>query len=112
MEKGNKKVTAGLAEFRFDFSLYDGKDPDKLSFDDTNVVEYEFINQGNSCCRINDGLLLYPVSTGIDPTRWKGTINEKEHDTTAYRFRFEDAPVQVDPRLDRLLVITKVVARL
>lgn len=76
-------------EFRYEFDIFDGLDPGKLSVDDTNVVEYEFINQGNTLVRINDGLKLYPQFAGIDPSRWKTTINENEMDTTIYRFRFE-----------------------
>ena len=138
MKKGTK-ITAGYNEFRYEFDLFDGLDPGKLSFDDTNVVEYEFINQGNTLCIINDGLRLYPAFANIEPSRWKGTINDFENDTTIYRYKFEKLDLRgfvfnappggagdflsvpfvsnVDPGelfkdFGRLLVITKVKAKL
>jgi hypothetical protein len=144
MKDRGQKITAGYNEFRFEFDLYDGSDPGKLSFDDTNVVEYEFINQGNTVCIINGGLRLYPGFTMIAPDRWKGTINDKENDTTIYRYKFEPLDFSMvyatyvppglpppitelavpgfapykdflfpeSPVFDRLLVITKIKAKL
>ncbi len=132
MAKG-KKITADCDQFKYDFDLFDGSDPGKLSVDDTDVVGYEFINQGNTIVRINDGLLLYPRFAGIEPSRWSSEIHEKENDTTIYRFKFEpldnivisatipegfaNVPIAFpglpaipgfDPEFNQLLVITKI----
>ncbi len=87
--KENRQITAGYNDFVFNFDYFDGQGEDSFSIDDTDVVEYEFINQGNTICVINDGLRLYPGFTQIAPDRWKGTINDFENDMTIYKYKFE-----------------------
>jgi hypothetical protein len=52
---------------------------------DTNVVEYEFVNWGDNAVDIN-GAILLPLGTGFN--RMKLDIRDHEKDTTIYRVKF------------------------
>jgi hypothetical protein len=79
-------------QFVFRFQEYDGSESQSIGnqIDDSNVVEYEFINQGTTICIINEGLRIYPSYSGIEPSRVKLEIDQSEKDVTVYQFRFED----------------------
>lgn len=105
-------------EFVFRFDYYDDNSRGH-GIDETNVVQYEFINQGNTVININ-GLLLQPLvnQSGFafpfdtPPNRILLPIRENEMDVTVYRFKFL-AQVSVppfEPDNNLLLVISKVKA--
>ena len=101
-------------EYVFRFEYYD-EDSRGNTIDDTNVVQYEFINQGNTVIDIN-GLLLQPNVTllaivhTVEPSRILLPIRENEMDVSIYRYKFL-GPIPLDvPPVSLLLVISKVKA--
>lgn len=57
---------------------------------DTNTVQYEFINQGESVVEIN-GMQIFPSVLGAvqrQPIQWKGEIANNENDVTVYAIKF------------------------
>jgi hypothetical protein len=75
--------------FRFDFITANGSIEN-----DSNVVEYEFINQGTTIANIN-GLRIYPQFANFPPYRVKLDIRNRELDVTIYKIRFEPLDVAV-----------------
>lgn len=72
------------AQFVFRFMYYEKN----TTINDTNVVQYEFINQGNTVIDIN-GMLLQPSASGLEPVRWIGAIQNNENDVTVYKVKFQ-----------------------
>lgn len=72
-------------------SLYYEK---SVQVSDTDVVQYEFINQGNTVVDIN-GILLQPSASGLEPVRWSGPIQSNENDATVYKLKFIPASTKV-----------------
>jgi len=73
-------------EYVYRFEYYD-EQSDTSAIDDTNVVQYEFINQGTTIVEIN-GMKIYPEWAGIAPHRVLLHINYNEMDVTIYKFKF------------------------
>lgn len=86
--KAVKKHFFTRQTFEYRFYQYDEKTEEK-QIKIANSIEYEFINSGNSIIIINDRLRLFPEYMGVEPTRWKGTLNKNEVDNTVYEYRFE-----------------------
>jgi len=84
-------------QFVYRYDYYDGTEK-SLEVYETNVVQYEFVNQGQTVCVIN-GMELNPSQpftpgiTEIPPTRWKGIVNYNEKDVTVYKYRFIPIPI-------------------
>ncbi len=106
-------------EFVFRFEYYDGNTKGN-TIDDTQVVQYHFVNQGNSVIDIN-GMKLNPTidATGVqfpfnvNPSSILMPIRENEMDVTVYKYKFlETIPDPAPPpgRIDSLLVIMKIKA--
>jgi len=76
-------------KFVFRFDIYDGSE-DSNDIYKTDVVQYEFVNQGTTICVLNDGLLLYPQFVSIEPVRVKLDIWEQETDVNTYKYRFQE----------------------
>lgn len=72
------------AQFVFRFMYYEKN----TTINDTNVVQYEFINQGNTVIDIN-GMLLQPSASGLEPVRWISAIQNNENDVTVYKVKFQ-----------------------
>ena len=81
-------------QFVFEFIILDGTEEPK-EIHDTNSIEYEFINQGNSICVINDTLFLYPQFSGIPPYRVKLDIRQREMDVQLYTYDFRPLDYQI-----------------
>ena len=73
-------------QFVYRHDYYDGSEQNNEIYE-TNVVEYEFINQGNSVCVINN-MELQPSISGIPPSSIKLDIRNNEKDVTVYRYNF------------------------
>lgn len=85
-------VTSGNEkQFVFDFMIYDGSDGETGIINDTNVVQYEFVNLGSTVCVINDMVLL-PVASNKEFHRIKLDIGFNEMDVTIYKYKFAGAP--------------------
>jgi hypothetical protein len=76
-------------QFVFRFDIYNGTEASNEIYD-AQVIEYEFINQGQTVCVINDGLLLYPDFAGICKCSVRMDINHNEEDKTVYKYRFQN----------------------
>jgi hypothetical protein len=75
-------------QFVFRNDYYDGSETNNEIYE-TNVIEYEFVNQGNTVCVINN-MELQPSISGIPPSDIKLDIRKNEKDVTVYRYRFLD----------------------
>jgi hypothetical protein len=67
---------------------------ESASIDDTNVTQYEFINQGTTIAEVND-IKIYPAISGIEPQRVLLNINSNEKDVEAYKLRFIPLDFQI-----------------
>jgi hypothetical protein len=83
--------------YRFDY--YTGSAGESGDVSDTQVVEYEFINQGSTVILIN-GMMLLPGYYGIEPSRWKSTVNYNEMDVSIYKYSFPKESIQAPLVID------------
>jgi len=99
--------------YRFDIITGEETSPD---IDNTNVVSYRFINQGNTTALINGGLRVTPVTLvatsgfpfpGSDIDLAVSTYSN-EIDTTVYKVKFIEPPPAPALPNNCLLVISKV----
>ena len=85
MEILKKLLKKYLTQAQFVFrSEYHAKN---VKISDTNVTQYEFINQGTTVVEIN-GMELQPSISGLEPVRWQSFINDNENDVTIYAVKF------------------------
>lgn len=87
-----KKFQTKQFVFRFDY--YDGTE-DSLKISDTNVFQYEFINQGTTVCLINEMEVFPPVNPNgsinlILPKQITLSCYTNEKDVNIYGYRFRD----------------------
>ena len=99
--------------YRFD--VYSGQERSN-DIDDTNVVGYRFINQGNTECIINGGLHI-PAAAPFGVTQIPGfdidltsSMRGNEIDTTIYKIKFVSLNDPATPDNNCLLVISKCIA--
>jgi len=97
-------------QFVFRFDYYDEESQKTTrNIDDTNVQQYEFINQGNnSICKIN-GMQIFSPDLNQVPTSVKLDIRQNEIDVGLYSYNFINGGGVVPPE-NKLLVISKVKA--
>jgi len=81
----------------------------KAAIDDTNVVQYRFINQGSNSLIVINGMTIPSVDLGIPIQDVNLKVNDNEIDNTIYKYKFLDAGAGI-PVVHRLLVISKVKA--
>jgi len=83
--------------YTFNFQIYSTN----IKLNDQQVIEYEFIQLGNTTCTINNQLIL---KSGSVLSRWKESIAVNQKTGTQYTLKW-DNPSDPD---NKLLVITKV----
>ena len=82
-------------QFVFRFQYYTGTDEESGQINDTNVVQYRFINQGTSVCLINEGELQPGINPGgainlIPGKEFVLEVRSREKDVTIYKYKFLD----------------------
>jgi len=87
MKSFNNKTFKNKEGFEFKGRIYDQDD----TINDTNVIQYEFINLGVDAVIINDTIELLPFFPGanfVANNRFKPDIYTNECDNTIYKIKF------------------------